>query len=82
MEIARDQGFQVIEKTLTVAEAQDADEAFFTGTAAEMTPIGTIDDKPLRVGAPGPITKLLKAAYLDAAYGRTPQYTKFLTFIS
>ena len=82
MEIARDQGFKVFEKILTVAEAQDADEAFFTGTAAEMTPIGTIDDKPLRVGAPGPITKALKAAYLDAAYGRAPQYAKFLTFIS
>jgi branched-chain amino acid aminotransferase len=82
IEIARDHGFPVIEKPLTVAEAQDADEAFFTGTAAEMTAIGTIDDTPLRGGAPGPITKALKAAYLDAAYGRTPQYAKFLTFIS
>jgi branched-chain amino acid aminotransferase len=82
IEIARDKGFVVTERTLTVAEAQDADEAFFTGTAAEMTPIGSIDDKSLRVGAPGPITSELKQAYLDAAYGRSQRYTKFLTFVS
>lgn len=82
IEIARDKGFVVTERTVTVAEAQDADEAFFTGTAAEMTPIGSIDDKSLRVGAPGPITSELKQAYLDAAYGRSQAYTKFLTFVS
>ena len=82
IEIARDKGLTVTEKKLTVAEAQDADEAFFTGTAAEMTPIGTIEDKPLRNAAPGPLTTELKQAYLDAAYGRSPQYEKFLTFVS
>lgn len=82
IEIARDMGFTVTEKKLTVAEAQDADEAFFTGTAAEMTPIGAIDETPLRIGAPGPITSELKQAYLDAAYGRAPRYEKFLTFVS
>lgn len=82
IEIARDKGFIVTERKLTVAEAQDADEAFFTGTAAEMTPIGSIEDAPLRAGAPGPITSELKQAYLDAAYGRSQRYTKFLTFVS
>jgi len=82
IEIARDKGLTVTEKKLTVAEAQDADEAFFTGTAAEMTPIGSIEDKPLRSAAPGPLTTELKQAYLDAAYGRSPQYDKFLTFVS
>jgi branched-chain amino acid aminotransferase len=82
IEIARDKGFTVTEKSLTVAEALDADEAFFTGTAAEMTPIGAIEDKPLRYAAPGPLTAELKAAYLDAAYGRSPRYDKFLTFVS
>ncbi len=82
IEIARDKGFVVTERKLTVAEAQDADEAFFTGTAAEMTPIGSIEDKALRIGAPGPITSELKQAYLDAAYGRSQRYTKFLTFVS
>ncbi len=82
IEIARDKGFVVTERKLTVAEAQDADEAFFTGTAAEMTPIGSIEDKSLRIGAPGPITSELKQAYLDAAYGRSHRYTKFLTFVS
>ena len=82
IEIARDKGLSVTEKKLTVAEAQDADEAFFTGTAAEMTPIGAIEDKPLRHAAPGPLTTELKQAYLDAAYGRSPQYETFLTFVS
>lgn len=82
IEIARDKGFIVTERTLTVAEAQYADEAFFTGTAAEMTPIGSIEDKQLRAGAPGPITSELKQAYLDAAYGRSHHYDKFLTFVS
>jgi len=82
IEIARDLGFSVTEKPLSVKEAQEADEAFFTGTAAELAPVASIDDKPLRVAAPGPHTKALKAAYHDAAYGRSPQYSKFLTFIS
>ncbi|MEY4668130.1 MAG: Branched-chain-amino-acid aminotransferase [Pseudomonadota bacterium] len=82
LEIARDKGLSVTEKNITVEEAQDADEAFFTGTAAEMTPIGSIEDKPLRFGAPGPLTAELKQAYLDAAYGRAPRYDKFLTFVS
>jgi branched-chain amino acid aminotransferase len=82
IEIARDKGLTVSEKKLTVAEAQDADEAFFTGTAAEMTPIGSIEDKPLRHSAPGPITSELKQAYLDAAYGRSSHYSKFLTIVS
>ena len=82
IEIARDKGFVVTERKLTVAEAQEADEAFYTGTAAEMTPIGSIEDKSHRIGAPGPITSELKQAYLDAAYGRSHRYTKFLTFVS
>ena len=82
IEIAQDMGLKVIERKLTVAEAQEADEAFFTGTAAEMTPIGSIEDKALRFPAPGPLTAELKAAYLDAAYGRNPRYHKFLTFAS
>ncbi len=82
IEIARNLGFSVTEKTLSVQEAMDADEAFFTGTAAELAPVGSIDDRPLQVPAPGPHTQTLKAAYLDAAYGRDPQYHKFLTLIS
>ena len=81
IEIARDLGFSITEKTLSVQEALGADEAFFTGTAAELAPIGSIDDHALRASTPGPHTKTLKAAYLNAVYGRSPQYNKFLTFI-
>lgn len=82
IEIARDLGFTVTEKPLTVEEVQNADEAFFTGTAAELAAIASLDDKPLRVAAPGPHTKTLLAAYRDAASGRSPRYEKFLTFVS
>lgn len=81
IEIARDSGFTVTERALKLEEAFSADEAFFTGTAAEVTPIGTIDDKPLKNKGPGPTSLLLKERYLDAVHGRAPQYEKFLTYV-
>jgi branched-chain amino acid aminotransferase len=81
IEVARDLGLTVTERPLRLAEAFEANEAFFTGTAAEVTPIGTIDDRPIGSGNAGAITLKLKAAYLDAAYGRSPRYEKFLTYL-
>jgi branched-chain amino acid aminotransferase len=81
IEIARDSGFTVTERPLKLEEAFTADEAFFTGTAAEVTPIGTIDDKPLKNKGPGPTSLLLKERYLDVVHGRAPQYEKFLTYV-
>lgn len=81
IEIARDRGFTVTERRFSLAEALAADEAFFTGTAAEVTPIGSIDDRPLSGGKAGPISLDLKAAYLDAVRGKTPKYEKFLTLV-
>lgn len=81
MQIARDLGFTITERTITLEEVYAADEAFFTGTAAEVTPIGTIDDKPVGSGKAGPVSSKLKQAYLDVVHGRNPQYSSFLTYI-
>jgi branched-chain amino acid aminotransferase len=81
IEIARDNGFTITERALRLDEAFLADEAFFTGTAAEVTPIGTIDDKPLKNSGPGPTSLFLKERYLDIVHGRAPQYDKFLTYV-
>jgi branched-chain amino acid aminotransferase len=81
MEIARDLGFTVIERSISLEDVYASEEAFFTGTAAEVTPIGTIDDRPVGSGKAGPVSLQLKQAYLDAVYGRTANYTKFLTYV-
>jgi len=81
IEMAKDAGFSIVERPISLEEAYDADEAFFTGTAAEVTPIGTINDHTIGSGATGPITAALKARYLDATYGRSASYRNFLTFV-
>ena len=82
LELARDSGIPIVEKTLTLDEALQADEAFFSGTAAEVTPIKTIDDHTIGDGSIGPVSKKLKDAYLDVVYGRNPRYYNLLTFVS
>jgi len=81
MEMAKDAGIPIVERSISLDEAYSADEAFFTGTAAEVTPIGTINDRAIGSGAIGPITAALKARYLDAAYGGSTSYRRFLTFV-
>jgi branched-chain amino acid aminotransferase len=81
IELARDLGFTVTERPLKLAEVFEADEAFFTGTAAEVTPIGSIDDRPIGNGKAGATSLKLKTAYLDVVHGRNAAYSKFLTFI-
>jgi branched-chain amino acid aminotransferase len=81
MEIARDRGYKLVERSLTLEDALGADEAFFTGTAAEVTPIRSIDDKKLGDGKPGPVTQDLRATYLDTVQGRNATYSKYLTLV-
>ena len=63
MTIAKDFGINVIEKDLTYEDLSFADEAFFTGTAVEITPVTKIDSKPIGVGGRGPITKKLHEVF-------------------
>jgi len=82
MQIARDEGFEVVERNLARAELTLADELFMTGTAAELTPIREIDDHVVGDGVRGPITTQLQKVFLDALHGRDPRYTKWNDVIS
>ena len=77
--LAADQGFEVREKRITRDEVYIADEAFFTGTAAEITPIRELDGRLIGEGRRGPITEKLQAIYFDLVRGKVPQYAEWLT---
>jgi branched-chain amino acid aminotransferase len=79
MQLARDQGLAVEERNLRLEDALSADEAFFTGTAVEVTPIGSINDKAIGTGEVGPITAHMKQLYQDVVHGRVAAYRHFLT---
>ena len=79
--IAREQGLEVIEKRITRDEVYVADEAFFTGTAAEVTPIRELDGRIIGQGARGPITAKLQALYFDYVHGRRADYAEWLNYV-
>jgi branched-chain amino acid aminotransferase len=74
IEIARDLGVEVVERDVPRHELYLADELFVTGTAAELTPVREIDDRPVGDGRPGPITLRLQAELEDALHGRSERY--------
>jgi branched-chain amino acid aminotransferase len=80
IKIAHDKKIKVLEKKLLPKELHNADEVFFTGTAAEITAIGFVDSKKIGNGAVGPITKMLKESYMSIVHGTTTKYHKWLTF--
>ena len=77
-QLAHDLGYKVIEKRITRDEIYCADEAFFTGTAAEVTPIRELDNRAIGAGTRGPITEKLQALYFDCVYGRNEQYQSWI----
>jgi branched-chain amino acid aminotransferase len=79
IQITKDLGFEVREKRLTRDEVYTADEAFFTGTAAEVTPIRELDDRMIGNGAKGPITKQIQDVFFDTVYGKNDRYSDWLT---
>jgi branched-chain amino acid aminotransferase len=81
MRIARDLGYELVERDVARAELALADEVFLTGTAAELTPMREIDDIPIGEGRPGPITREIQAAFDDALHGRAPQYADWLDLV-
>jgi branched-chain amino acid aminotransferase len=81
IQIARDRGYQVVERDLARAELALADEVFLTGTACELTPLREIDDLPIGDGDPGPVTREIQAAFDDALHGRSPQYADWLDLV-
>ncbi|OOC48070.1 MULTISPECIES: branched-chain amino acid transaminase [Thioalkalivibrio] len=81
IELAHEEGLDVIEKRITRDEVYIADEAFFTGTAAEVTPIREVDDRPIGSGTRGPITERLQSRYFDVVQGRDSRHEGWLTFV-
>ncbi|MBI2211785.1 MAG: branched-chain amino acid transaminase [Deltaproteobacteria bacterium] len=79
--IARDKGYQVQEERFTRDELYTADEAFFTGTAAEMTPIREVDNRKIGAGRPGPVTLDLQQAFFSVIKGKDKKYAGWLTYL-
>jgi branched-chain amino acid aminotransferase len=79
--IAREQGLEVTEKRITRDEVYVADEAFFTGTAAEVTPIRELDGRIIGCGSRGPITERLQSLYFDYVGGRRDDHTDWLSYV-
>ena len=77
--ICQDLGLKLVEKRITRDEVYIADEAFFTGTAAEVTPIRELDRIELGAGSRGPITEKIQSAFFDIVNGRNPKYAEWLT---
>jgi branched-chain amino acid aminotransferase len=80
--LARDLGFRVREQNLVRTDLYNADEAFFTGTAAEITPIREVDDRVVGEGHRGPVTKELQGAFFAATKGEDERYVSWLTFVN
>ena len=85
MHICKDLGLELVQKRITRDEVYICDEAFFTGTAAEVTPIRELDrialGKDHYVGTRGPITEKIQAAFFDIMNGRNPKYAHWLTLV-
>ncbi len=81
MEIGWDIGIEVVEERFTRDELYMADEAFFTGTAAEITPIREVDDRRIGKGRPGPITELIQKVFFETVRGKNTQYNHWLRWI-
>lgn len=79
MQLAREAGIPVVEERFTRDELYIADEAFFTGTAAEITPIREVDNRKIGSGKPGPVTTRLQTAFFDIVQGRNAKHTAWLT---
>ncbi len=79
MQLAAERGMRLVEDRFTRDELYIADEAFFSGTAAEITPIREVDNRTIGSGKPGPITKELQAAYFDVVHGRESRHADWLT---
>jgi branched-chain amino acid aminotransferase len=77
--IAADLGIEIVQKRITRDEIYIAEEAFFTGTAAEVTPIRELDRVQIGIGSRGPVTEKIQAAFFDIVNGRNPKYAHWLT---
>jgi branched-chain amino acid aminotransferase len=80
--IGRDLGYEVVERDVARGELYLADEIFMTGTAAELTPLREVDDRPVGDGDPGPITRAIQSEFEDALHGRSERYADWLDVVA
>ena len=81
LQLAEELGIPVLEKRITRDEVYAADEAFFTGTAAEVTPIRELDNRQIGIGRRGPVTARIQQKYFDVVYGRSSQHDDWLAYV-
>lgn len=79
IQIATDLGYEMTYESLRRDDIYLADEAFLTGTAVEVVPLASVDDRMIGEGKPGPITKSIQSTYNQAVRGELPQYESWLT---
>src|SRR5215213_10559237 len=82
MTITRDLGYELVERDIARGELYLADEIFLTGTAAELTPLREIDDRPVGSGEPGEITRAIQREFEDALHGRSELYADWLDLVA
>jgi len=81
MQLAEEAGYRVVVKRITRDEVYVSDEAFFTGTAAEVTPIREVDGRRIGAGTRGPVTEALQRKYFDVVHGRSPAHADWLSYV-
>ena len=79
--IARDLGYEVRHQSIIRTDLYTADEAFLTGTAAEVVPIRAVDDRQVVAGKPGPVTQQIQQTYFAAVRGEVEQYKEWLDHV-
>jgi branched-chain amino acid aminotransferase len=79
--LARDMKMSVVEQRFTRDELYTADEAFFTGTAAEITPVREVDDRTIGTGERGPVTERIQSTFFDVVQGKNECYKEWLSFL-
>ena len=82
IQVARDMGLTVVEERFSRDDLYIADEAFLTGTAAELTPLREVDNRIIGSGKPGPVTKRLQDAFFSIVHGKDSRYKNWLTYVS
>jgi branched-chain amino acid aminotransferase len=82
MTIARDLGYEVEYANILRSDLYTADEAFLTGTAAEVVPIASVDDRTVGGGRPGPVTQRIQEIYHEAVRGRVDRYKDWVEHVS
>ncbi|MEY4503987.1 MAG: hypothetical protein RL154_279 [Pseudomonadota bacterium] len=81
IELAKDMGIEVVRRRISREEVYVADEAFLTGTAAEITPVREVDARQIGIGRRGEITEKLQSKYFDIVAGKDPKYAHYLTAV-